>query len=63
MPRKHSGDKVGRRVMMTRAWLIVPLLLFASALAIHAADSATKEIDAAWIKAMKANDVHAVVKC
>jgi uncharacterized protein (TIGR02246 family) len=47
---------------MTRVWLIVPLLLFSSVLAVHAAD-ATMEVDAAWIKAMKANDVDAVVKC
>lgn len=62
MARKHSGEKVGRGVV-TRAWLIVPLLLFSSALVVHAADSPTKEVDAAWIKAMKANDVDAVVKC
>ena len=48
---------------MTRSWFIVPLLLLSSAHVVHAADSATKQVDAAWIKAMKANDVDAVVKC
>ena len=48
---------------MTRSSLLVLFLLLASPLAVHAADSATKEVDAAWIKAMKANDVDAVVKC
>src|SRR5919201_1407358 len=48
---------------MTRSPLFVTLLLLASALTAHAADSPTKEVDAAWIKAMKANDVDAVVKC
>jgi hypothetical protein len=32
-------------------------------LVVHAADSPTKQVDAAWIKAMKVNDVDAVVKC
>ena len=48
---------------MTRPSLFGLLLLLASALAVHAADSATKEVDAAWINAMKANDVDAVMKC
>ena len=48
---------------MTRSSLLVLFLLLASPLAVHAADSATKEVDAAWIKAMKANDVDAVMKC
>jgi len=48
---------------MTRSSLLVLLLLLASALVVHAADSATKEVDAAWINAMKANDVDAVMKC
>ena len=48
---------------MTRSALLVALLLLAPALAAHAADSSTKEVDAAWIKAMKANDVDAVMKC
>ena len=48
---------------MTRSSLLVLFLLLASALMVHAADSPTKEVDAAWIKAMKANDVDAVMKC
>ena len=48
---------------MTRSSFFVVFLLLASALAVHAADSATKEVDVAWIKAMKANDVEAVMKC
>jgi len=48
---------------MTRSSVLVVLLLLASAPVVHAADSATKEVDAAWIKAMKANDVDAVMKC
>jgi ketosteroid isomerase-like protein len=48
---------------MTRSWPFVPLLLLASVLVVHAADSGTKEVDAAWIAAMKANDVDAVMKC
>ena len=48
---------------MTRSPLFAALLLLASALAAHAADSPTKEVDEAWIKAMKANDVDAVLKC
>jgi uncharacterized protein (TIGR02246 family) len=48
---------------MTRASLLVLLLLLAPALVVHAADPATKEVDAAWLKGMKANDVDAVMKC
>ena len=48
---------------MTRSSLLVLFLLLAFPLAVHAADPATKEVDAAWIKAMKANDVDAVMKC
>ena len=48
---------------MTRTSLFAALVLLASALAVHAADSPTKEVDAAWINAMKANDVDAVMKC
>src|SRR5882672_1780850 len=49
-------------VMRRSSLLVLPLLL-ASALVVHAADSPTKEVDAAWVKAMKANDVDAVMKC
>ena len=48
---------------MTRSPLFAAFLLLASVLAAHAADSPTKEVDAAWINAMKANDVDAVMKC
>ena len=48
---------------MTRSSLLVLFLLLASPLAVHAADPATTEVDAAWIKAMKANDIDAVMKC
>ena len=48
---------------MTRPWPFVALLLLSSALLVHAADSPTREVDAAWINAMKANDVDAVMKC
>ena len=48
---------------MTRSSLFAALVLLASALAVHAADAPTKEVDAAWMAAMKANDVDAVMKC
>ena len=41
----------------------VILLLLACALPCHAADRGAKALDAAWVKAMKANNLDAVVKC
>jgi len=48
---------------MKKAWSFVPLLLLVSVLVAHAADSPARAVDAAWVKAMKANDVDAVMKC
>ena len=39
------------------------LLLFASALPGFAADTGAKTVDEAWVKAMKANDLEAVLAC
>ena len=41
----------------------VILLLLACALPCQAADRGAKALDAAWVKAMKANNLDAVVKC
>lgn len=41
---------------------VVVLLLLVPA-AIHAAEPGHRAVDAAWVKAMKANDVNAVMKC
>lgn len=39
------------------------LFIFAAALSAFAADSGAKSVDAAWMKAMKANDLDAVMAC
>ena len=39
------------------------LFLFASALSSFAADTGSKSVDAAWMKAMKANDLEAALAC
>ena len=41
----------------------VALLMLACALPCHAADKGAQAIDAAWVKAMQANNLEAIMKC